>query len=146
MSVAQNKPVSDLMQFELVPHYDTSILEVQVSGRIEHDYFIEMISLVQSELRILKFNHLLYHNMGTDSSSLTLDNMKTIVHASRGLNTLLENGKLAAVLSNKLSYGLARMWYALSSADLTFDFEIHSHYEHALQWIHGANGELVSYS
>ena len=135
MLLARKNPIKDPMEFEIVTHSESSTLEVQVTGLINAEYFLGMIDVVNTEIKLTNCKNGLYHNVGADSSQLTSSDMRRIVKASKVLNESLEGGKVAAVITNKLSYGLVRMWYAFSSPDLKFEFQLFNKYESAIHWL-----------
>ena len=123
------------LDFELVNHADIATLEIQISGLVQVDSFIEIVKLINTELKLLNYNKLIYHNVGTDPSSITTEDLKRIVLATTDLNDTIKNGWFAAVADNKLSFGMFRMWHAFSSQDMQYEFEIFNNYESACRWI-----------
>jgi hypothetical protein len=123
------------LDFELINLADIATLEIQISGLVQVDSFIEIVKMIDAELKLLNYNKLIYHNVGADPSSVTTDDLKRIVLATNAIHQTLRDGRFAAVADNKLSFGMFRMWHAFSSQDMQYDFEIFNNYESACRWV-----------
>jgi len=123
------------MEFELFTYAEKGMLEVQVYGVLEVEYFLEMINVVISEIESNGIKKLVYYNESADSSKIKTSELKRIVRATRRLNDVIPEGAVAAIITNKLSYGLIRMWYAFSGPDLTYDFQLFNNHRAGLTWI-----------
>lgn len=123
------------MEFELFTYADKGLLEVQVYGMLEVEYFLEMINVVINEIETNNIKKLVYFNESADSSNINTSDLKRIVRATRRLNDVMPEGAVAAIITNKLSYGLIRMWYAFSGPDLSYDFQLFNNHRAGLTWI-----------
>jgi len=140
MVLAQPKTTQfNSLEYEFVNHADFKTLELQVYGQIHVCTFLDMIEQVNKELHQRKYRNLIYHSMRADPSSMTTDDLKETVSGTNAFNQTLEGGRLAAVVDNKLSFGMFRMWHAFSSSDMTYEFEIFTKYQLAESWVRQNN-------
>ncbi len=125
----------DSMEFEFFTYADNSILEVRVSGTLEVNYFLEMATVVIDELETRNIKRFIYYNESADPSGISPSDLKKIVKATRRLNRVMEGGRVTAAITNKLSYGLIRMWHAFSALDLTYEFQLFNNHQAAMSWL-----------
>ncbi|MEL0037194.1 MAG: STAS/SEC14 domain-containing protein [Gammaproteobacteria bacterium] len=123
------------MDFELLTHPEHELLEVRVYGVIDVEQFLEMIDIVINEIKKHGFKRVLYVNRDADSSKISTRDLKRVVSATEQMNDVISGGSLVAVMYNKLNYGLARMWFTLSGAELNYSFQLFNNRDDAMAWL-----------
>ena len=123
------------MEFELFTYADKGLLEVQVFGTLEIEYFLEMTNVIINEIESHNIKKFVYYNENADSSHFNATDLKRIARATRRLNNVMPGGAVAAIITNKLSFGLIRMWYAFSGPDFNYDFQLFNDHRTGLTWI-----------
>jgi hypothetical protein len=125
------------MEYDCIYNAKNNTIETTTHGLAKADVFIKMVRSIIEECKQHEIANLIVDHTDLDSSPLTIDNIETVKKITISFKSILNNRKIAFVVSRDLELGLIRAWDNMIewSGGTAIETKIFKKREDALKWV-----------